>query len=96
MISTAPSPSATGLNSGFPPICGLEAEIAATVNHNNPIFLPTTHRQIDEIKAGFACALHMHQPTVPAGQNGELIGHLQHMFEHQGDGDNHNASVFAW
>ncbi|MGB3560297.1 MAG: glycosyl hydrolase family 57 [Geitlerinemataceae cyanobacterium] len=96
MISTPLSPSATGLNSRFPPICGLEAEIAATVNHNDPVFLPTTNLQLDKIKAGFACALHMHQPTVPAGQNGEPIGHLQHMFEHQGEGDNHNASVFAW
>jgi hypothetical protein len=96
MISTAPSPSATGLNSDFPQICGLEAEIAATVNHNDPIFLPTTNLQLNSIKAGFACALHMHQPTIPAGHNGALICNLQHMFEHQGEGDNHNASVFAW
>lgn len=38
----------------------------------------------------------MHQPTIPAGANGELISNLQYMFEHQGEGDNHNASVFAW
>jgi hypothetical protein len=38
----------------------------------------------------------MHQPTIPAGSNGELIGHLQYMFEHQGEGDNHNAGAFAW
>ncbi len=38
----------------------------------------------------------MHQPTIPAGANGELISNLQHMFEHQGEGDNHNAGVFAW
>jgi hypothetical protein len=96
MISIAPSPSATGANSGFPQICGSEAEIATAVNHNDPVFLPATNLQLSNIKAGFACALHMHQPTVPAGQNGELIGHLQYMFEHQGEGDNHNASVFSW
>jgi hypothetical protein len=38
----------------------------------------------------------MHQPTIPAGAQGELISNLQHMFEHPHDGDNHNASVFAW
>jgi Glycosyl hydrolase family 57 len=96
MIATAPSQTATGLNSSLPKICGLEAEIAATVNHNDPVFLPATNLQLSNIKAGFACALHMHQPTIPAGQNGELICNLQHMFEHQGEGDNHNATVFAW
>jgi hypothetical protein len=38
----------------------------------------------------------MHQPTIPAGQNGELISNLQHMFNNPYEGDNHNASVFAW
>jgi hypothetical protein len=37
----------------------------------------------------------MHQPTIPAGANGELISHLQYMFEHPGEGDNHNAEPFA-
>ena len=86
----------TEIRPGLPTICGWEQEIAAIVNHDDPIFLPTTNLQLDNIKAGFACALHMHQPTIPAGVNGELICNLQHMFEHQGDGDNHNASVFAW
>ncbi|MCZ8105803.1 MAG: hypothetical protein O9972_48955, partial [Burkholderiales bacterium] len=86
----------TEIRPGLPTICGWEQEIAAIVNHDDPIFLPTTNLKLDNIKAGFACALHMHQPTIPAGVNGELIGNLQHMFENQGDGDNHNASVFAW
>ena len=43
----------------------------------------------------FACALHMHQPTIPAGAQGELINHLQFMVEHPGEGDNHNAEPFA-
>jgi hypothetical protein len=38
----------------------------------------------------------MHQPTVPAGANGELINNLQYMYEHPGEGDNHNADPFAW
>ncbi|MBM5796050.1 MAG: glycosyl hydrolase family 57, partial [Cyanobacteria bacterium M_surface_7_m2_037] len=37
----------------------------------------------------------MHQPTIPAGANGELINHLQFMLEHPGEGDNHNAEPFA-
>ncbi|AFZ35603.1 hypothetical protein Sta7437_2051 [Stanieria cyanosphaera PCC 7437] len=82
--------------SGLPNICGWEAEIEQIVNHNEPIFLPQTNLNLDQIKAGFACALHMHQPTIPAGANGELISNLQYMFEHQGEGDNHNAGVFAW
>ncbi len=86
----------TEIRPGLPTICGWEQEIAAIVNHDDPIFLPTTNLKLDNINAGFACALHMHQPTIPAGVNGELICNLQHMFENLGDGDNHNASVFAW
>jgi hypothetical protein len=37
----------------------------------------------------------MHQPTIPAGNEGALISHLQHMFNHSGEGDNHNAEPFA-
>jgi hypothetical protein len=37
----------------------------------------------------------MHQPTIPAGEQGELISHLQYMLEHPGEGDNHNAEPFA-
>ena len=37
----------------------------------------------------------MHQPTIPAGKNGEFISHLQYMFEHISEGDNHNAEPFA-
>ena len=81
---------------GLPNICGWESDIAAVVNHNRQIFAPQSNINLEQIKAGFACALHMHQPTIPAGANGELICNLQHMFEHPDDGDNHNAGVFAW
>ncbi len=80
----------------LPHICGQEQEISAIVNHNENIFLERSDLNLDQIRAGFACALHMHQPTIPAGHEGALICNLQHMFENQGDGDNHNASVFAW
>jgi hypothetical protein len=84
------------IGSELPSICGLEAEINQAVNHTELVFLPTTNLRLADMTAGFACALHMHQPTIPAGSQGELIGHLQYMFEHQGEGDNHNAGVFAW
>jgi Glycosyl hydrolase family 57 len=84
------------IGSEIPSICGREAEIQAAVNLDELVFLPTSNLHLQEMTAGFACALHMHQPTIPAGEQGELLGHLQFMFEHQGEGDNHNASVFAW
>ncbi len=83
------------LRSGLPNLCGWEVEIESVVNHNQPIFLPHTHLKLDQIQAGFACALHFHQPTIPAGINGGLISNLQYMFEHPQEGDNHNAEPFA-
>jgi hypothetical protein len=97
MIAAAPKlPALEETRSGLPNICGWEAEIRSVVNHDEPVFLPATNLRLENITAGFACALHMHQPTIPAGANGELICNLQHMFEHPGEGDNHNAGVFAW
>ena len=99
MTATAPSPNLPALDearSGLPNICGWEAEISSVVNQNEPVFLPKTNLRLEDITAGFACALHMHQPTIPAGANGELISNLQNMFAHPHIGDNHNAEVFAW
>ncbi|MGF1479708.1 MAG: glycosyl hydrolase family 57 [Cyanophyceae cyanobacterium] len=99
MIATAQSthpPALEVLRAGLPNICGWEADIAAIVNHDEPIFLTQTNLTLDKISAGFACALHMHQPTIPAGANGELISNLQYMFEHPDEGDNHDADPFAW
>jgi hypothetical protein len=79
----------------LPPIAGFEDEILALVQHAGPVFLPHTNLNLEQIRSGFACALHMHQPTIPAGANGGLISHLQYMFEHPGEGDNHNAEPFA-
>ncbi|EDY39549.1 conserved hypothetical protein [Cyanobium sp. PCC 7001] len=81
--------------SALPPIAGREAELHALVQRPGPVALPHTNLDLNEIRSGFACALHMHQPTIPAGANGELISHLQYMFEHPGEGDNHNAEPFA-
>jgi hypothetical protein len=81
---------------GLPNISGWEAEVRSVVQHNKPIFLPTTNIRLEDINAAFAIALHMHQPTIPAGSGGALISNLQYMFEHPQEGDNHNASVFAY
>ena len=52
------------------------------------------------IRAGFACALHMHQPLIPAGgadlRSAHIISNLKHMMNNPGEGDNHNAGVFHW
>src|SRR5437016_611427 len=49
------------------------------------------------VRAAFGVALHMHQPTVLAAGDqrvAPLISNLQHMFDHPGQGDNHNAPAF--
>jgi hypothetical protein len=79
----------------LPPIAGRETEILALVQQPGPVFLPHTTLKLAAIRSTFACALHMHQPTIPAGVDGALIGHLQYMLEHPGEGDHHNAEPFA-
>lgn len=93
MVATLNAPR---LQTSLPAIAGEEAKILEIVNHNDPIFFGSTNLRLEDINAGFACALHMHQPTIPAGRNGELISNLQYMYEHPGEGDNHNADPFAW
>lgn len=81
---------------GLPNISGWEAEVLSVVNNDAPVFLPTTNIKLENVKAVFAIALHMHQPTIPALSSGELISNLQYMFAHPHTGDNHNAGPFAW
>jgi hypothetical protein len=81
--------------SHLPPISGAEQELQRLQPANMLTSQGQPRAGRDSIQAGFACALHMHQPTIPAGADGELISHLQYMFEHSAEGDNHNASAFA-
>ncbi|MEL6384246.1 MAG: glycosyl hydrolase family 57 [Cyanobacteria bacterium J06626_18] len=81
---------------GMPPLAGWEDRIRATTQSTEPVFLGRTNLRLSDISAGFAIALHMHQPTIPAGHDGQLISNLQYMFEHPYDGDNHNAGPFAY
>lgn len=92
---TSTLPQLSELIDGLPNISGWEKEIQSVVQDNKPVFLPKTNLQLDRVKAAFAIALHMHQPTIPAGHNSQLISNLQHMFENPQQGDNHNATPFA-
>ncbi|KAB8331324.1 glycosyl hydrolase family 57 [Scytonema tolypothrichoides VB-61278] len=94
--SSANLPILEEFRTGLPNICGWEAEIHSVVQQNHPVFLNTTNLRLENITAGFACALHMHQPSIPPGTHGEIISNLQYMFEHPHQGDNHNAEPFAW
>ena len=79
---------------GCPPISGREADIAAVMLTPRHVWANSAI-DLERLRSGFACALHMHQPTVPAGANNSLISHLQYMLDHPNEGDNHNAEPFA-
>ncbi|MGD1853261.1 MAG: glycosyl hydrolase family 57 [Leptolyngbyaceae cyanobacterium] len=83
-------------NQTLPTLCGWESSIQEIGRSDRPVFLERSNLNLSDLSAGFAIALHMHQPTIPAGPEGQLIGHLQYMFEHPYDGDNHNAGPFAY
>lgn len=76
---------------GEPVLSGWEQELSQL--HPLPSSPPPA---IAPVRAAFACALHMHQPTIPAGEGGNLISHLQYMLMHPDEGDNHNAPQFLW
>ncbi len=79
---------------GCPPISGREADIATVMLTPRHVW-SNSAIDLERLRSGFACALHMHQPTVPAGANNSLISHLQYMLDHPNEGDNHNAEPFA-
>ncbi len=86
----------------IPTVSGYENEIDEAINSNKSkkIFKDSSSINFKNLKSTSSIALHMHQPLIPAGGNdiktASLISNLQHMFENQGIGDNHNASVFKW
>jgi hypothetical protein len=86
----------------LPNICGSERLLEKTLatNHTQPVFLPESHFNFEQIKSTCAIALHMHQPLIPAGgadlKTAEIISNLKYMMENQYIGDNHNAPVFHW
>ena len=94
-MSAAVSPPATH-DQMLPTLCGWESSIEELDNSDESVFLERSNLDLNSLSAGFAIALHMHQPTIPAGAGGQLISHLQYMFEHPYEGDNHNAGPFAY
>lgn len=62
------------------------------------VYSSCSNIEYHKVRASFGIALHMHQPTIPAGggdlRTAGLVSNLQNMFENQGIGDNHNAGVF--
>ena len=76
-------------------ICGREQSIQSLMQNREYFWQASESHDTRHLRSAFACALHMHQPTVPAGPHGELISHLQYMFDHSDEGDNHNAEAFA-
>jgi hypothetical protein len=97
VAATSPSLEAIPeLIEGLPPLAGWESTIQAVTSGTEPVFLDRSNLRLSDISAGFAIALHMHQPTIPAGAGGALINNLQYMFDHPYEGDNHNAGPFAY
>ena len=84
----------------LPNICGSEDEVARATARKGPIYLPECGIDFGRVRSGFANALHMHQPMIPAGggdlRSADVISNLKYMMDNQGIGDNHNAPVFHW
>ncbi len=87
---------------GLPNICGREDEVERVIAEakGRAVFLPDSGIDFARLRSAYACALHMHQPLIPAGggdlQTAGIISNLQYMMENQGVGDNHNAPAFHW
>ncbi|MCZ6654353.1 MAG: glycosyl hydrolase family 57 [Gemmatimonadetes bacterium] len=85
---------------GLPNICGSEDLIAGATRRPGPVYLAESGIDLGRMRSGFAIALHMQQPLIPAGgddiRTAEVISNLKHMMDNQGIGDNHNAPVFHW
>ncbi len=85
---------------GLPNIAGHEEHaVPVPGTPREPVAAPRSDTDLGRVQSAFALALHMHQPTIPAGgedlKTARLIGNLQYMMEHPDGGDNHNAPVFA-
>lgn len=87
---------------GVPNVSGNESVIDTVIadSRDKPLYVTGDTEPFGNIRAAAAIALHQHQPLIPAGgndlQTAALISNLQHMWENQHIGDNHNAPTFAW
>jgi hypothetical protein len=95
--SNPPIPERVG---DLPNLCGSEDAVARAVGRAEPTEWLERGVDFARIRSGFACALHMHQPLIPAGgddlRTARIIGNLQYMRDHPEIGDNRNAPVFQW
>ncbi len=86
------------LINGLPNIFGQEKDFLNSKKDRSQLYSKISTVDINNVTASWGIALHMHQPTIPAGsddlRSASLVSNLQHMMEHQGIGDNHNAGVF--
>jgi len=86
------------VRNGLPNLCGSEASVAEVMARPAPALLPESGIDFDHIRSGFAVALHMHQPLIPAGgadlATAPIISNLKYMMDHPHEGDNHNAPAF--
>ena len=53
-----------------PPIAGRELELRLVMQSQASGWRNCSNLNLASIRSGFACALHMHQPTIPAGPEG--------------------------
>jgi hypothetical protein len=85
---------------GVPNLSGSEEAVRAVIQRPCVPLHLDSGIDFGRIRAGFACALHMHQPLIPAGgpdlRTAPIISNLRHMMDNPHDGDNHNAAVFVW
>ncbi len=78
----------------LPQITCSDEQLKKIMSFDKNVYAPISNIVFDNTRAAFGIALHMHQPTIPAGVNGRLISNLQFMMENQHIHDNHNAPVF--
>ncbi|WP_423183174.1 glycosyl hydrolase family 57 [Arthrobacter sp. NyZ413] len=85
---------------GLPNICGEEAMIARAIAASREQRAFNNNMDPARLESGFAAALHMHQPLIPAGgqdlKSAAVISNLAWMMDNPDQGDNHNAPAFAW
>ena len=85
---------------GVPNLCGSESVIAQAMARRGPFYLPECGIDFGRARSGFANALHMHQPLIPAGSpdlaTAPIISNLQYMRDFGNDEARYNSGVFAW
>lgn len=83
---------------GLPDIYAGENEF--NLRRKKKLYSGCSNVDFKKVRSSFGIALHMHQPTIPAGdgdlRHASLVSNLQNMYENEGIGDNHNAQVFFW